>query len=192
MTTREKLEARTLQDDQGCYVWQGGKTRNGYGTVRHEGKTYYVHRLAYEITYGVIPKGLQIDHLCRNRLCWKPEHLEAVTQRENLLRGNTITAKNAAATSCAKGHPYDNENTIRLKNGHRVCRTCKRQRDRERHQKKPKKSEISGLPAPENRTHCPQGHEYTPENTLHRGPDKKWRRCRTCERIRHQRRRSRS
>ena len=89
-----------------------------------------VHRVAYEAAVGPIPEGLQLDHLCRNTLCTNPAHLEPVTCRENLLRGNTLQAANAAKTHCPYGHPYAGENlrVRRLKSGGlgRSCRECAR------------------------------------------------------------------
>jgi hypothetical protein len=116
-----------------CWLWQGA-TANGYGRAYsrvRDGK-YFVdgaHRIAYELTNGPIPDGLQIDHLCRNRLCVNPTHLEVVTQRENLLRGETIPARRAAQTHCVNGHEFTPENTYRRKeDGVRQCRACNRER----------------------------------------------------------------
>ena len=70
-----------------CWVWKGGKSKDGYGKLRFNGLHMYTHRLAYQMGYGSIPKGKQIDHLCRVRHCYNPTHLEAVTQAENIRRG---------------------------------------------------------------------------------------------------------
>ena len=77
-------------------------------------KMIQAHRVAYELVKGKIPAGLELDHLCRNRICCNPAHLEAVTGRENSLRGVSPWAKNACATHCPRGHPYDAENTYVL------------------------------------------------------------------------------
>jgi hypothetical protein len=90
-----------------------------------------VHRFSYEFFVGPIPAGLTIDHLCRNRACFNPVHLEAVTQRENTLRGEGPTAKLARLTHCPKGHPFSKDNTHIYKN-RRVCKACKRITARER------------------------------------------------------------
>lgn len=116
--------------DQGspaqCWPWLAGRTPEGYGRVLWFQKQVYAHRLSYELTRGVIPPGLVIDHLCRNTTCVNPDHLEAVTQRENTLRGNGIGGVNAAKTHCPKGHEYTPENTYMGRYGGRSCRACKR------------------------------------------------------------------
>jgi hypothetical protein len=93
----------------------------------------YVHRLAYEVFVGPIPDGLQIDHLCRQRACCNPDHLEAVTCRVNLLRGDTITAREAATTHCPQGHEYTEANTYRRPDNpiKRDCKICRRERQRD-------------------------------------------------------------
>lgn len=70
-------------NETGCVVWQGGGSSNGYGKVRYQGATWYVHRLAYALHYGGIPEGLIIDHRCRNRRCINPDHLRAATVKGN-------------------------------------------------------------------------------------------------------------
>lgn len=121
MTIKDRLLARVEVDREGCWLWLGYVgIRNGYGSF---GAGKLAHRVAYEAFVGAIPPGLQIDHLCKVRRCVNPDHLEAVTQRENLLRGDTVTARNAARTECPRGHPYTPENTYRS-NGKRRCRIC--------------------------------------------------------------------
>lgn len=112
-----------------CIEYEGPKDRDGYGLVwvKVDGRktTRRAHRLAWEREVGAIPAGLQIDHLCRNRACVKVEHMQVVTCRENLMRGQTLAAENAAKTHCPKGHPYDSENTA-VYGRRRYCRTCQR------------------------------------------------------------------
>ena len=115
----------------GCWLWTGTKTSMGYGRLyiinQSDNKSVRVlaHRLAYEIFVGPIPDGLTIDHLCRNRPCVNPEHLEAITLQDNILRGIGSAARNAKKTHCPQGHPYDLLNTYIRANGWRVCHRCK-------------------------------------------------------------------
>lgn len=110
-----------------CWLWQAYKTPAGYGQF---GRNTPAHRVAYELCVGPIPEGLDIDHLCRTHDCQNPRHLEAVTRRENVLRGVGPTARNARATQCPQGHSYTDENILIIKNGKR-CRECDRQSNKE-------------------------------------------------------------
>jgi HNH endonuclease len=109
-----------------CWVWTK-TTYLKYGRFWFCGRSVLAYKLAYELTVGPVPKGLVLDHLCRNTLCVNPIHLEPVTQRVNLLRGDTIIAAAAAKTHCKHGHPFDEANTyIRPGNGARQCRQCRK------------------------------------------------------------------
>ena len=133
-TLRERLYARLMPDPEtGCLLWPGAKGRKGYGQIRVSGRgspMAAVHRVAWELAYGPIPPGLVIDHVrawgCRHNNCANVAHLELVTNRENLLRGDTIIAAAIAKTHCPQGHPYDEINTYVNPAGSRCCRTCKR------------------------------------------------------------------
>jgi len=102
--------------------------------LKHHGKDYYVHRLAYEMDKGPIPEGLVIDHVasrgCKFRDCIEPTHLEAVSQQENLLRGQGFPGIQSRITHCPSGHEYSEENTMMTKKNERKCRTCNRERNR--------------------------------------------------------------
>ena len=115
-----------------CWPWHAVLDRDGYGKFYLAGsRTVLAHRVAYERLLGPIPEGLVIDHLCRNRRCQNPLHMEPVTMAENKRRGESFSIKNAKKTHCPQGHPYDGINTyIHPSTGYRHCRECKRVRDR--------------------------------------------------------------
>lgn len=111
-----------------CWLWNGPRNSEGYGTFYVDGRVPGAHRYAYEQTIGPIPPGLQLDHLCRNTSCVNPSHLEPVTGRENILRGQGVAARNARKTHCKRGHEFTPENTYIFPNGRwRQCRTCMRE-----------------------------------------------------------------
>lgn len=112
-----------------CWLWTGRPNRDGYGHIQNspkpEGRTLLVHRLSYQLQRGPIVDGLQIDHLCRNHACVNPLHLEVVTARTNILRGNNPTAINARKTECPRGHPLSGDNLYITPTGGRSCRLCR-------------------------------------------------------------------
>lgn len=121
--------------ETGCWEWQGALS-NGYGAIGHGTRDkhtmYQAHRWAYEYVVAKIPEGLQIDHLCRNRRCVNPAHLEPVTIRENLRRGNGWAGLHARKTHCPAGHPLEGDNLSQhhLKHGQRKCLACHAARQR--------------------------------------------------------------
>ncbi len=111
-----------------CWIWLGKLDGHGYGQISEGGrqsKKVSVHSLVYKWLVGPITDGLEPDHLCRIRRCCNPEHLDPVTRRENVLRGESPAARNARKTHCVNGHPFDEANTIvRAKGRGRECRIC--------------------------------------------------------------------
>ena len=125
----DRFWANVEAANDGCWVWRAGRVGDGYGAFKLNGKQFRAHRLSYQALIGDIPDDKQLDHLCRNRACVRPDHLEIVDVRTNLLRGETIAATNASATNCPQGHPYDLFNTMFMR-GRRYCRSCDRKSSR--------------------------------------------------------------
>lgn len=132
---RDRLLSKAVINwETGCWEWTASCDHRGYGRIRvggRAGRKVRVHRLSYEMTYGPIPEGMVIDHLCRVRRCLNPDHLEVVSGAVNILRGISVPAVNAAKTHCIRGHEFTPENTYRASNGRgghgRGCRACLRE-----------------------------------------------------------------
>jgi len=111
----DHLRSRVEVDEFGCWNFTGGLSNTtpgkGYGRMSINGRMHYTHRIAYEALVGPVPEGLDLDHLCRNRKCCNPEHLEPVTRRENLMRGDTLAAAHHEGRNC----------------GFLGCKTCRRE-----------------------------------------------------------------
>lgn len=112
-----------VEKTETCWLWKGA-LNHGYGSFSIGARQRKAHRFSYELAHGAVPEGLTLDHLCRNRPCVRPDHLEAVTDRENILRGESFAASNSRKTHCKRGHPFTSENTYRDRKNRRVCRAC--------------------------------------------------------------------
>jgi len=130
--TARTLEARFIskvsfpESSEGCWEWIGSKNHKGYGQFQWKYRNYRAHRIAFELLVSPIEEGMVIDHLCRNRSCVNPWHMEPVTNKENIMRGEGHGSRNARKTHCPQGHPYSGWNLIvRIGHGSRECRTCR-------------------------------------------------------------------
>lgn len=179
-TTEERFWKYVQKTDE-CWLWTGGLDAHGYGRFR-AGRMVGAHVYAYTIVVGSVPPGLELDHLCRNPPCVRPDHLEPVTHTENMRRGF-----HAQKQTCKHGHVFSPGNT-RMFLGRRVCRLCERRRERAYHQRKAAARTIPLRPPCHLRTHCPQGHPFDAENTRRSDGQRK---CRACLRARGQRYRQR-
>jgi len=123
-----------------CWPWTASRFPNGYGRVMMPHGNESAHRVAYALTYGPIPDGKVVDHVkargCGGGPCVNPVHLEAVTQRTNILRGDGLTARNARKTHCINGHPFTADNLLPRKDGRRYCRTCQSKYSREAYKRR--------------------------------------------------------
>lgn len=124
-------------EPSGCWKLPWAPRGNGYSRLSFGGKQHYGHRWMYERFRGPVEDGLELDHLCRDRACCNPDHLEPVTHAENVRRGDAgksglFWEANALKTHCKSGHPFDEKNTHWRKTGGRTCRTCVRLNARRR------------------------------------------------------------
>ena len=143
----------------GCWMWMQRISPQGYGLISVMMKTTTAHRVVYEAVRGRIQRGMELDHLCRNRWCVNPDHLEPVTHKENVARG--LSAKRP---ECKRGHPYVPSNIINRRDGARQCRECDSLLRAERRARKRK-----AKPA---RLACKRGHEVAGKGE-----------CRVCRRA---------
>lgn len=177
----------------GCWIWQASTGSHGYGQFTVDYHKDLAHRFAYLWHHGHIEKGRQhhLDHLCKNKRCVNPDHLEAVSPLVNIHRGGSRTIPNAQKTHCPTGHEYTPANTRRMPDGGRRCIACEKvqsrasrlrniehRRELDRQDYRRRKARAAGLSKPVP-THCPKGHEMTPENTAIN--DVYGARCRRCD-----------
>lgn len=110
--------------ESGCWIWEG-RTDFGYGTAWFKQKRTKAHRFVFEVLKGPIPKGLQLDHLCRVRCCVNPDHMEPVSHRTNILRGIGHTAVNHKKIYCKRGHRLEGYNVMHIHAGNSILRSCR-------------------------------------------------------------------
>lgn len=115
---------RRVNKSEGCWIWSGAHFWAGYARVKYHGRDGVAHRVAWILTHGPVPDGLELDHLCRNRGCVNPSHLEPVTHRENEFRGMTIIRENMLKTHCKRGHPLSGDNLFIRRVGARHYYAC--------------------------------------------------------------------
>ncbi len=129
----ERLLSHIRFDENGHWLWTAYRNRDGYGTLGKGGKyggMMLAHRASYELFVGRIPKGTEIDHLCRTPACVNPMHLEVVIHKVNLHRGSGFASVEAAKTHCPQGHAYEGDNVV-IYAGSRVCRICHNEQSRQ-------------------------------------------------------------
>lgn len=178
----ERFWSRVVRTDT-CWLWTGLLNGRGYGffSVWKYGNLF-AHRVAYTLLVGAIPDGMTLDHVrergCINKNCVNPDHLEPVTVKENILRGDGPTARNSRKTHCKRGHEFTPGNTI-IRSGFRQCLACRQIANPK--QVNPKRARPPRTIR--SKTHCQRGHEFTSENTYYK-PDGSGRECIKCKRMR--------
>jgi hypothetical protein len=139
LSMEKRFFAKLHMEQSGCWTWLGSQMEHfgmAYGRFWDGSNVVGAHRFAYEYFKRTkLDKSMEVDHLCRNSLCVNPDHLEAVSHRENMLRGNSPVANKARQTHCKYGHPLSGDNLVLVGTG-RKCRTCIRRMNRKSYAKK--------------------------------------------------------
>lgn len=171
-----------------CWIWTGGTAGVGYGSfeagTRLTPRRVYAHKFAYEELVGPVPLGLELDHLCRVRKCVRPEHLEPVTHRVNVGRGEAPSAATTRRGICNRGHPRTPENLYLRSNGKHSCRVCAREHQANR------RVEGKALQYHVLTEFCRKGHRYIEVGVYERRDG--YRQCRQCMRNADKRRRAKT
>lgn len=179
----ERFWEKVDRSPEGCWLWLGATNRGGYGVFgTGVGKqTALAHRFSYESVHGPLPDGASLDHLCRRRACVNPAHLEPVTLRENVLRGQAPNIVVHRTKVCRRGHALTDDNLYSApswKGLRHTCKICLKLRNDQQ-------PRVGQGHANTRKTACPRGHPYSSENTyLNNGR----RNCITCRRDSAQRR----
>jgi len=129
------LSRLDITDGNSCWIWTGGKC-NGYGSTTLKSKSYLVHIIVYEYFMGPVPEGLDLHHKCENSLCANPNHLESLTRKDHIHKGNSPFAVNARKTHCIHGHEFTFSNTYVTPDGRRQCVECKNKHSRDYNERK--------------------------------------------------------
>lgn len=140
MNRLQRFLRKTRLERDGCLIWTGGIS-SGYPKFWDGSKVVLAHRFSYLSLVGQIPEGQQLDHICNTPACVRWDHVRPVTPRENVLRGDTAAARNAAKTACPQGHAYHVRG-----DGWRTCLTCNRERDRLRYPTRPPRPSRAKTP----------------------------------------------
>jgi hypothetical protein len=132
LTAQQRIARSIVVDDNGCWIWQRAINRDGYGRIRVDKRAWLVHRLAYTLSVGAIPNGLDLDHLCRVRACCNPSHVQPVDRKTNVLRGEHPNVVLHHVGQCKHGHVIDTDNAYVRPDGRLKCAECTRAAVRQR------------------------------------------------------------
>jgi len=121
-----RIATKIREDQGGCHLWTAAiRSCDGYGAFRLGSLgTALAHRVVYLLKVGPIPRGMELDHLCRNRACVNPSHLDIVTHRENAMRGKSVALR-VPKTHCPAGHDYEAHGYVPSSSKYQICRVCK-------------------------------------------------------------------